>query len=69
MCPNRAANRPATRLASATVMLSAVNLTLLMPAARHEHAGLFTQALPFLVIGLTLVLLYLAVRQMRTGRK
>lgn len=40
-----------------------------MPAARHEHAGLFTQALPVLVIGLTVVLLYLSMRQMRLGRK
>ena len=69
MCQSRAANRPATRLASAALMVNAVNLTLLMPAAQGEHAGLFTQALPGLVIGLTLVMLYLAVRQMRTGRK
>lgn len=69
MCQKRAVNRPAARLSTAALLLNAVNLMLLMPAARHEHAGLFTQALPAFILVLTVVLLFLAARQARTGRK
>lgn len=47
-------------LASGVTSLAAVNLTLLMPAAHSAHAGAFTQALPWVALAATLVMLVFA---------
>lgn len=49
-------------------VLSGLNVALLMPAAQHPNAGLFTQALPFVVLALMLGLAVAGARILRAAR-
>ena len=62
-------SRPTQHLAALALVVNAVNMTVLIPAARHEHAGWFTQSLPVVLTGLVLVLLFAAARFRRWSRK
>lgn len=57
----------ATLLFALASVLSGLNTTLLMPAAYHPGAGLFTQALPFVLLALVLGLIAAGAKVWRAG--
>lgn len=59
----------ATLLFALASVLSGMNVILLMPAAQHPQAGLFTQALPFTVLALMLGLVLAGARTLRSDRR
>ncbi|WP_293909504.1 hypothetical protein [Deinococcus sp.] len=53
-------SRQVRQLAALATMLTAITLTLLLPAAQSVHAGRLTQTLPWLMLGLSFGLSMLA---------